>query len=503
MMRVTKTGLGAAVLALVIAASLNAPAMAQPDIDFGEDSSEWANDGECDDPRFTGEGMAEELEDVDLGKDATDCRAAFEAGTITLSETTQTAPATAAPATEPEIDFGDDSSDWARDGECYDPRFTGEGMAAELEDVDLGKDATDCRAAFEAGTITLSETTETAPATAAPATEPEIGFGDDSSEWAKDGECDDPRFKGEGMAAELEDVDTARDATDCRAAFEAGTITLADETEPSAGADDIDFGDDSSEWANDQECDDPRFAGTGMASQLDDSNIARDATDCRNAFEDGTITLAGDQSEEDGNGAAHADLAAIASRIDFGDDSSDWANDGECDDPDFFGPNVSEYASDVDRMKDASDCRAAFLAGEAALGQAISVPATGAFDYGDDSSEWANDGQCDDWRFTGSGMAKKLSSEDVAADASDCRMLEEQGDISIKPVYQPDYAAGAPYDSAGIEFGDNSSDYANDNQCDDPRFEGPGVASTVFDSDIEADADDCRAAVEAGTATLR
>ena len=53
-------------------------------IDFGDDSSEWANDGECDDPRFVGSNMAEVLLDEDTGKDATDCRAAFEQGLIGL-----------------------------------------------------------------------------------------------------------------------------------------------------------------------------------------------------------------------------------------------------------------------------------------------------------------------------------------------------------------------------------------------------------------------------------
>ncbi len=515
-MRAFKRGLGGAALALVIAAGLSAPVSAQPNIDFGDDTSEWANDGECDDPRFTGSAMADEVEDVDIARDATDCRTAFEAGTITLKDggppplpTPNTPPPLPTPNTPPPLppggpDFGDDSSNWANDGECDDPRFTGTGMAEELEDADIGRDATDCRTAFEAGTITLVDGGDT-PAPNQPPAMRDVDFGDDTSEWANDGECDDPRFTGSAMAEELEDVDIGRDASDCRAAFEAGEITLAE------GADDagtspaaIDFGDDTSEWANDQECDDPRFTGRGMANELDDSNIGRDATDCRNAFEDGAIRLASDVTDDDDDTSnPNGGLAAMAARLDFGDDSGEWANDGECDDPAFFGPGVSAYADATNLLRDASDCRAAFIAGTAAFGQAISMPSAEGFNYGDDSSEWANDGQCDDLRFTGPGMAKKLSSSDVAADAADCRMLEEQGEVSIKPVYMPDYVNGAPYDSSSVSFGDNSSDYANDGQCDDPRFEGPGVAGTVFDSDIEADADDCRAAFEAGTATLK
>jgi hypothetical protein len=402
-----------------------------------------------------------------------------------------------------DIDFGDDTSEWANDGECDDPRFAGTGMAAELEDADIARDATDCRTLFEAGSITLAEPDEgdaeaTEPVTTRPA---DIEFGDDTSSWANDGECDDPRFAGAGMAAELEDVDIARDATDCRTAYEAGSITLIGATDPTTLAD-IDFGDDSSEWAKDQECDDPRFAGSAMASELDDANILRDASDCRQAFEDGTITLAEDAPEQPPmTPVSGSVLEALAARIDFGDDSGNWPNDNECDDPDFFGPGVVSDPSDDDRLRDASDCRAAFIAGEASLKSAAELG--GSFDYGNDTSEWANDGQCDDWRFTGPGMAKKLSSIDVMSDATDCQTLESTGEISIKLVYQPDYPLGAPYDSSGVNFGDNSSSYANDNICDDPRFEGPGSATTLLDSDLERDAEDCRALYEQGKIILR
>lgn len=397
-----------------------------------------------------------------------------------------------------DIDFGDDSSQWANDGECDDPRFAGEGMASELVDADLARDATDCRTLFEAGSITL-----TAPDTGDSADISAIDFGDDTSDWARDGECDDPRFAGSAMAIELEDIDIGRDATDCRAAYEAGNITLVGESDP-AMLGDIDFGDDTSEWANDLECDDPRFAGDGMASELSDTNILRDATDCRQAYEDGTITLADPDAPPvtaPVTTVPASMLEQIAARIDFGDDSGTWANDGECDDPDFTGPGVVTDPIDADRLHDASDCRAAFLAGTATLKS--TVGAVGAFDYGSDTSEWANDGQCDDWRFTGPGMAKKLSSTDVMADATDCQNLEANGEVSIKPVYMPDYVLGAPYDSSGVVFGDNSSSYADDDICDDPRFEGPGTATTLLDSDSERDAADCRALFEAGKITLR
>ena len=154
------------------------PLQAQPD--FGDNTSQWANDGECDDPRFEGEGAADTLLDEDLGHDATDCRKLFNAGSITVRR--------AVAASNGAVNFGDDSSEWARDGECDDPRFEGEGSADTLLDGDNGHDATDCRSLFGEGRIALRGGTSG------------IDFGDDSSEWASDGECDDPRFAGDGRA---------------------------------------------------------------------------------------------------------------------------------------------------------------------------------------------------------------------------------------------------------------------------------------------------------------
>ena len=57
---------------------------AQPD--FGDNTSRWADDGECDDPRFEGEGAADTLLDADRGHDAADCRKLFDAGRIALSD---------------------------------------------------------------------------------------------------------------------------------------------------------------------------------------------------------------------------------------------------------------------------------------------------------------------------------------------------------------------------------------------------------------------------------
>ena len=407
------------------------------------------------------------------------------------------------------VDFGDDSSQWANDGECDDPRFSGTGTADELVDEDILKDATDCQAAYDAGTVTFEG--GTGPADIAIASPIDaINFGDDSSDWAKDGECDDPRFTGTGSATELADADYLRDATDCREAYQAGTVTLVDDDPETtvAAAPAVDFGDDSSEWANDGECDDPRFTGTGSATELLDDDMMADATDCQAAFTAGTVTLS-DTYVDDGttvSDTAETALTTLAQRIDFGDDTSEWANDQECDDPDFQGAGMAGELTPENIMADATDCRDAFIAGTIALGTGGSSSAAdadvAAFDYGSDWSKYANDGECDDLRFAGEGASKKLMTEDMYGDATDCRALEAEGRVSIRTIYTPEYAAGAPYDSSDVDFGDNASSYADDDQCDDPRFEGPGAASTLLDSDLQHDSADCKAAYEAGTVML-
>ena len=63
-----------------------------------------------------------------------------------------------------------------------------------------------------------------------------ISFGDDTSQWANDGECDDPRFEGPGMAPTSLEEDLLRDATDCRVLFERGEVWLAETDRESFGA---------------------------------------------------------------------------------------------------------------------------------------------------------------------------------------------------------------------------------------------------------------------------
>lgn len=58
-------------------------------------------------------------------------------------------------------------------------------------------------------------------------------------------------------------------------------------------------------------------------------------------------------------------------------------------------------------------------------------------------------------------------------------------------------------DSSGIRWGDDSSRWANDGECDDPRFGGPGAHHNNLESDRYRDATDCRTLYEQGRIHLR
>ncbi len=124
--------------------------------------------------------------------------------------------------------FGDDASRFSKDGECDDMRFEGAGMSDTLLiDSDIFHDATDCRAAFNQGRLRyLGGHRHGTPSNSGNTTS-HIQWGDDSSKYSKDGECDDKRFAGAGMTTTpLLDSDIQHDATDCRAAYNAGRLTL-------------------------------------------------------------------------------------------------------------------------------------------------------------------------------------------------------------------------------------------------------------------------------------
>ena len=201
---------------LALAAALTAsPAAGQPP-SFGDDSSDWATDGECDDPRFVGPGMTRgRLLDEDAHADATDCRAAFEDGRVRLRP---------APPLPSGLPMGDDGGPHALDGECDDRRFAGPGMATSLHWENAGRDATDCAARLADGTVTPWS----APAARAATNCEFIPFGDDGGGYALDGACDDPRFEGPGTSPVMVPGDLRRDASDCRRLCEMGVVALRD-----------------------------------------------------------------------------------------------------------------------------------------------------------------------------------------------------------------------------------------------------------------------------------
>jgi len=127
------------------------------------------------------------------------------------------------------VDFGDDASRFSKDGECDDKRFSGPGMTSTpLLDSDVGHDATDCKAAYNQNRLTFVGANGGGGAVAHGSNDIErIQWGDDSSKYSKDGECDDKRFTGPGMTSTpLLDSDIQHDATDCRAAYSQGRLSL-------------------------------------------------------------------------------------------------------------------------------------------------------------------------------------------------------------------------------------------------------------------------------------
>ena len=137
----------------------------------------------------------------------------------------------------------------------------------------------------------------------------------------------------------------------------------------------------------------------------------------------------------------------------------------------------------------------------AALAAALFLPPAAAteIDFGDNASYFSHDGECDDRRFRGAGMASQFDWEDATHDASDCRDLYEAGEITLWNA--EDSLAATECDS--IDFGSNASKFSHDGVCDDPRFEGLGTAEVLLTGDLEADAADCSRLCTFGLIGLR
>ena len=120
------------------------------------------------------------------------------------------------------VRFGDNRSKWAHDGECDDRRFFGSGVSRDLRVGDIGHDAADCRRLYKAGKIRFWVESRARAATVCS----KIRFGNNASKWAKDGECDDPRFEGRGMSKDLDADDIGHDSSDCRNMCKTGMVYL-------------------------------------------------------------------------------------------------------------------------------------------------------------------------------------------------------------------------------------------------------------------------------------
>lgn len=267
--------------ALVLSASV----VQAQDINFGDDSADYSHDGQCDDRRFEGSGMAVELNWGNVGRDADDCSTAFYKGSISMWNLMDRTANTDCSA----IEFGSNQSMYSNDGACDDPRFEGSGAAEAPSSANIGSDADDCSRLCDYGMVFLRD--GAAEVAAYEPVEEDAFYGNNSGEYAQDGECDDRRFVGDVMANGLRWDLVGRDADDCREVYEAGLVSLWDQAAAMAQTDCsvIDFGDDSSEYANDGMCDDARFEGRGAAAILVLGYEYGDASDCSRLCNYGTI----------------------------------------------------------------------------------------------------------------------------------------------------------------------------------------------------------------------
>jgi hypothetical protein len=350
--RLSSLILSASALALLVPVG---SAQSASEIEFGETVDVFAGDGLCSDPRFEGQGMAEDLTEAGQLSDSEDCQALFEEGEIKLTGASpdtddtpeiaekadlaipteddadsDTAVVEADAARTDDIEAGDESeiepSPEGGEAEDKSGENAGPGKDPEAGDaVDADAAGTEDAQPFEDESASSSLTVDPVESTESPVPDEaaleiaNFDFGDDDSEYSHDGECDDGRFVGEDMTtSDLLPGDVGHDATDCRAGIENGTLQIRGEDdvpldEAITDPEDIDpasldstasdgvifngikFGDDGGRWANDGECDDPRFEGEGMTdTRLLSEDAMHDATDCLAAWKTGKLMLARD-----------------------------------------------------------------------------------------------------------------------------------------------------------------------------------------------------------------
>ena len=183
---------------------------------LGEDQGPWSSDGVCNDPRFAADPRwlrAVDRIDEAEGKDSTDCLLGY------LSR--QAWPIRFRPTDGEGLVFGDDSGEWPSTASVTIPG------SSELLPLKAPACRTscamlsDCYEAWSNGHVTLI-----LPVAVLDRLPAGFDLGGDTSEWAFDGECDDPRFEGKGMARDPLTADQARDATDCVKGLLSGAVEL-------------------------------------------------------------------------------------------------------------------------------------------------------------------------------------------------------------------------------------------------------------------------------------
>lgn len=308
---------------------------------IANDSCQFANDGECDEARYGRAGVCLD------GSDTSDCQA-----WIVQRETDFMNRARELGISDLDRQrLGNNTCRWSNDGECDDPTFGGTGAC------DIGTDASDCISA-------VSSTAGLTPLNGGGLTTLNADASANSCAFANDGECDELQYGGGGFC------EPGTDTNDCTANIVQTPVTGD--------------GNNSCEYANDNECDEARWGGGGYCADGTDSN------DCRQ----------------------------LAAGLD--DDSCQWANDGACDEMRYGGGGACLDGTD------ATDCDMYGTSPEALARLMSLVPADIRAQLGDDSCQYSNDLECDDTTFGGTEYCTP------GTDATDCRAMAIGGEDTCR-----------------------------------------------------------------------
>ena len=369
---------------------------------FAQDTCEFAQDNECDEARYGGQGYCDD------GTDTTDC--------LIVSQ-----------------GIADDSCIFANDSECDEYRYAGTGACLD------GTDTNDC-ALWQVERE--SDFMDRAMALNLDATLI-ASLGNNTCRWSNNDVCDVAALGGNG------NCEAGTDASDCMV-----------QTNASAGTNTAPDGDNSCIYANDNECDEARFGGGGYC------DAGTDASDCSAPNQTVEISAGPDSCEYANDnecdearfgggdfcdaGTDTMDCRLLASNVN--DDSCQLAGNGQCDELRFDGTGMCVDGSDV------SDCGALGLPSTNMDALLALLPGDLRLQLGDDSCEHANDLECDDEDFGGTGACLE------GTDASDCRALAIGGDNSCRfannNVCNEDLDGGT----------DSCTDMSDTNDCRDIRI---------------------------------